>query len=44
MDQSEGGMALLEGLKKTQKFDFPTPESEDSLEELRELMMLVSEG
>ena len=44
LDQSEEGLALLEGLKKTQKFDLPTPESEDSLEELRELMTLVSES
>ena len=34
LDQSEEGLALLEGLKNTQKFDLPTPQSEDSLQKL----------
>ena len=44
LDQSDEGLALLEGLKKTQKFDLLPPEAEESLDELRELMKLVSEG
>lgn len=44
LDQTEDGLALLEGLKRTKKFDLLPPESKDSLQELRELMTLVSEG
>lgn len=43
LDQTEEGRLLLEGLKKTSKFDPLPPASESALEELKLLMRLVSE-
>ena len=44
LDQNEEGLALLDGLKHTKKFDLLPVDTEDSLDQLRELMILVSEG
>lgn len=41
LDQTEEGQRLLEGLKKTRKFDPLPPASESALEELKTLMKLV---
>ena len=43
LDQTEEGRLLLEGLKKTRKFDPLPPASEAALEELKTLMKLVLE-
>ena len=43
LNQTEEGRLLLEGLKKTSKFDPLPPGSESALEELKTLMELVSE-
>ncbi len=43
LDQTEEGRLLLEGLKKTRKFDPLPPASESALEKLKTLMKLVSE-
>ena len=43
LDQTEAGQKLLEGLKKTRKFDPLPPASEEALKELKILMKLVAE-
>ena len=42
LEQTEEGRLLLDGLKKTRKFDLVPPESQESLVRLTELMGLVS--
>ena len=44
LDETEEGRKLLEGLKKTKKFDELPADSEASLEELKELMGLIFGG
>ena len=43
LDETEEGRKLLEGLKKTKKFDEIPTDSEASLQELKELMRLIFE-
>ena len=42
LDETEEGKELLEGLKKTKKFDELPADSEASLKELKELITLMS--
>ena len=41
LEQSDEGLQLLEGLKKTRRFDPLSPEAEESLHELERLIELV---
>ena len=44
LDQTDEGRQILEGLKRTAKFDPVPPEAEAALRELKELIRLVSQG
>ena len=44
LDQTDEGLQILEGIKKTKKFDALPSDSEASLAELKSLMNLVSQG